>query len=332
MKHSIAIVLFLFTTLIQAQNFENLWTGYFSYVSVQSISQGNDKIYAASENAIFTYDLSTQELNTISTINGLAGEIISTIYYSENYNLLVIGYDNGLIEIVIDDEENILSVVDILDKPTIPPDKKRINHFNEYNGNLYISTQYGISVFDLAALEFGDTYFIGDLGSQIDIAQTTVQDPYIFAATSNNGIRRALVDDDDLIDYENWTTVRGGFFKGIQNLQDSLYTINSANTVFAMTVDGDLTNVGSIGENVVDFQSNSDLLIITTASSIQAYSSGFVLEASVTSIPDYDYQLLSGYAFNNNFYLGTKESGMLKVPFGSNLAEQILPSGPVLQL
>ena len=68
------------------------------------------------------------------------------------YDLFVIGYENGLIEVVIDDEEDILTVVDILDKPTIPPDRKRINHFNEYNGNLYISTQYGISVFDLAAL------------------------------------------------------------------------------------------------------------------------------------------------------------------------------------
>ena len=84
MKQVILGLLFLFSSLIQAQNFENLWTGYFSYVSVKSISQGNDKIYAASENAIFTYDLSTQELTTISTINGLSGENISTIYYSEN--------------------------------------------------------------------------------------------------------------------------------------------------------------------------------------------------------------------------------------------------------
>ena len=96
------------------------------------------------------------------------------MYYSPNYNLLVIGYENGLIDIVIDGEENILKVVDILEKPTIPPNRKRINHFNEYNGNLYISTGFGISVYDLERLEFGDTYFIGDLGSQINITQTTV--------------------------------------------------------------------------------------------------------------------------------------------------------------
>ena len=90
MKQVVTVLLFFISTLIQAQNFENLWTGYFSYVSVKSISQGNDKIYAASENAIFTYDLSTQELGTISTVNGLSGEYITTIYYSEDhkYSLL----------------------------------------------------------------------------------------------------------------------------------------------------------------------------------------------------------------------------------------------------
>ena len=97
MKHLLTVFIVFISSLLQAQNFENLWTGYFSFVSVKSISQGNDKIYGASENAIFTFDLSTKEIETISTINGLSGELISTIYYSESNNLLVIGYENGLI-------------------------------------------------------------------------------------------------------------------------------------------------------------------------------------------------------------------------------------------
>jgi len=330
MKLIISLFLFLVSPMIQAQNFENLWTGHFSYVSVKSISQGNDKIYAASENAIFTYDLTTEEVTTISTINGLAGGYISTIYYSETHSLLVIGYENGLMEVVLDDEEDILTVVDILDKPTIPPDTKRINHFSEYNGNLYISTEYGISVFDLTRLEFGDTYFIGDLGTQINVSQTVVQEPYIFAATTQNGIRRAMVNDDNLIDYRNWIPpiVNGGY-KGVQRLQDELYILNTGNTVFRMTPEGDITNVGGFSENVIEFKSNNELLTIATANTIQAYSSGFVQEATVQSIPDLPYRLQSGYAFNNHFYLGTTEIGLLKVPFGTNQEEQILPDGPI---
>ncbi|MFT4848566.1 MAG: hypothetical protein ACI83B_001098, partial [Sediminicola sp.] len=269
MKYLFTFIIVFISSLLQAQNFEDLWTGYFSFASVKSISQGNDKVYGASENAIFTYDLSTKEIATISTINGLSGELISTIYYSESNNLLVIGYENGLIEIVIDDEVNVLSVVDILDKPTIPPDRKRINHFYENNGSLYISTQYGISVYDLEALEFGDTYFIGDLGAQINITQTTIQDPYIFAATSQNGIRRAMVEDDNLIDFQNWTTIATGGFNGGQTLLEDLYVLNTANSVFRMTLDGVLTNVRNFSSSVVDFKSNNDLLTITTSNTIQ---------------------------------------------------------------
>lgn len=330
MKYLLTVFIVFISSLLQAQNFENLWTGYFSFVSVKSISQGNDKIYGASENAIFTYDLSTKEIATISTINGLSGELISTIYYSESNNLLVIGYESGLIEIVIDDEENVLSVVDILDKTTIPPDRKRINHFNENNGNLYISTQYGISVYDLEALEFGDTYFIGDLGAQINITQTTIQDPYIFAATSQNGIRRAIVADDNLIDFQNWTTIATGGFNGGQTLQEDIYVLNTSNSVFRMTSDGVLTNVENFNSNVVDFKSYNGFLTVTTSNTIQAYSEGFVLEASVSSMPSLPYELQSGLAFNNNFYLGTTEIGMFEIPFGADAGEQILPDGPLL--
>ncbi len=330
MKQISLLFLFLIAPILQAQNFEDLWTGHFSYVSVKSISQGNDKIYVASENAIFTYDLTTLETETFSTINGLEGGLISTIYYSQTYNVLIIGYEDGLMEVVIDGEEDVLTVVDILDKPTIPPNTKRINHFNEYNENLYIATQYGISVFNLARLEFGDTYFIGDLGAQINVSQTIVQEPYIFAATTENGIRRAMVDDDDLIDFQNWLPpiVNGGF-KGVQRLQDELYVINTGNTIFRMTPEGDLTNVGSFSENVVEFKSNNGLLTIATTDYIETYSSGFVREASINSIPDFPYVLQSGYAFNNHFYLGTTELGLLKVPFNGNQADQILPDGPL---
>ena len=283
MKKSLTVVLFLQIILLQAQNFEESWTGYFSYVSIKSISQGNDKIYAAAENAIFTYDLSTQEIATISTINGLSGKSISAAYYSENFGLYIIGYESGLIEIVIDDEENILKVVDILEKPTIPPNTKRINHFYEYNGNIYISTQFGISVFSLSALEFGDTYFIGDLGSQIEITQTTVFEDLIYAATSSNGIRSAVVDDDNLIDFQQWTTITGGGFKGIQTLNSEIYTAKNNNIIDRYTPGGGFVQVESFNSSIVDFEVTSNILTITTSNSIHAYSEGYVLESEVIS-------------------------------------------------
>ena len=329
MKQLVSVVLLLQIFFLQAQNFENSWTGYFSYVSVKSISQGNDKIYAAAENAIFTYDLSTQEIATISTINGLSGKTITTAHYSNVYGLYIIGYENGLIEIVIDGEDNILKVVDILDKPTIPPNNKKINHFNEYNGSLYISTGYGISVYNLDALEFGDTYFIGDLGSQINITQTTVQGVLIYASSSGNGIKSALVADDNIIDYQQWTTVVGGGYKGIQSLGSELYTVNNSNTILKFDLDVGFLQIDTFLSPIVDFGVASEILTITTESSIYAYTEGYSLLEEVNNLIDFDYKLQSGYTFNNTFYLGTTDLGMLVVPFGTSQAEQILPDGPL---
>jgi len=329
MKQLVSIFIFLLSQFIVAQNFESTWTGYFSYVSVKSISQGDDKIYVAAENAIFTYDLSTQELNTISTINGLSGEAISTIYYSEDKGLLIIGYENGLIELVIDGEEEVIQVVDILDKQTIPPDQKRINHFNEYQDKIYISTKYGISVYDLDGLEFGDTYFIGNLGAQINVSQTVVYEDYIYATTTENGIRGALVDDDNIIDFQQWSIYDTGFYKGIQILGSKLYVARTNNIVYEFIPNTGINQLISFNEPILDFNVVNDLLTITTTTTIQAYSENFTFESSVTSLPDIDYVLQSGIAINNNFYMGTSELGMIEVPFGTNFSTEILPDGPI---
>lgn len=322
-------LLMIFPFLANSQNFEDRWTGHFSYVSIKDISQGDNKVFVGAENAVFTYDLSTQEIKTLSTVNGLSGDFITTIHYSEEYGLLIIGYENGLIEIVKNGEENVLKVVDILEKQTIPPDRKRINDFNEYNGKIYIATQYGISVYDLGKLEFGDTYFIGDGGGQIDIVQTIVQEPYIFAASSTDGMRRAVVADDNLIDYQNWTTIIGGGFRAAEKLGNELYASNRSNSILRFTAQGNTSVVQNFNSEVLKFRLADNLLTITTKNSIQAYSEGFVQESAVNNVLGFNLDLLSGYGFGNNFYLGTAEDGLLIVPFGTMQATQVLPNGPI---
>ena len=98
------------------------------------------KFYAASETAIFSYDPLSNEISTITTINGLSGELISTIHYSNQYELLLIGYENGLIEVYNEIDQELLKVVDIINKTTIPSSQKKINHFNELDEVVYIAT------------------------------------------------------------------------------------------------------------------------------------------------------------------------------------------------
>ncbi|MGJ8665197.1 MAG: T9SS type A sorting domain-containing protein [Patiriisocius sp.] len=330
MKRFLLLFFFIIVTSIQAQNFEELWTDYFSYVSIQDISQGNQKVFVAAENAIFIYDLDTQELETISSVQGLSGESISAIYFSEAANLLLVGYENGLIEVVnVRQDNDVLKVVDILDKLSIPPNEKRINHFTEYEGIIYISADFGISEYNLDRLEFGDSFIIGDLGSRIPISQTTIQEPFIYASSPTGGIRRALLADDDIIDYEAWETLVFGNYLGVQRLGTTIYIAGSNNTVSRFNAGNTIEQVASYNSPIVDFKVNNEILTVTNDNAIRAYEQGFLLRSQVNSLPGINYTLQAGYSFGDFFYMGTTEQGIYRVPFGSNMGEQILPDGPL---
>ena len=128
MRSALFFVFLLMGLWSTAQNFEDSWVGYFSYNATMDIAEGPDELVVAAENAYYEFDLTTREFETTSSIQGLSGEAISAIYYSQANDLTIIGYENGLIEVVLDDGE-VISVVDILDKPTIPPDEKKNQPF-----------------------------------------------------------------------------------------------------------------------------------------------------------------------------------------------------------
>ena len=156
-----------FSTLIFAQDYSGQWEGYYSYLNITGIAHDQNNILASAENAIFKYNPATQESSNTSTIHGLDGETISYYYYSDIYATSVIGYENGLVEIVTPDK--VITVVAILNKPSIPPNAKRINHIYEFNGLVYLSCDFGISTYSLDNLEFEDNYFIGNTGGQISV-------------------------------------------------------------------------------------------------------------------------------------------------------------------
>lgn len=331
-KRIFLFIFFLFPFFQFAQNFSELWTGYFSYFNIKDVVGSGDNIYAASENAIFSYNTQTKEFNEISTINGLSGENISTIYYSDAYKLLVVGYESGLIEIVFDDDENVLSVVDIVGKSTIRRGNKRINHINPYENVIYISTNFGISVFDLERLEFGDTYFIGNSGSELKINQTTIFNGFIYAACQNNGgIRKADLLNPNLIDYQNWQTITSGNYIGINGIENNLYTLSTNRRIYNITNDN-LTELNTYPQTPLNIKSSNNNLIVTTSEEVFIYNSNFTLISQIpVNSENFDTKFSSATINSEHIYIGTSDFGILKTPI-SNLSnfEELHPEGPLL--
>ena len=327
-KRIVFILLALVSFKGVSQEFSSLWEGYFSYFEIKDITKGNDKIFAASENAIFSYDISTNEINKITTIEGLSGETISTISYSEDYNLLVVGYETGLIEIVFDSDNEILSVVDILEKESISPVLKKINHFNESEGLLYISTDFGISVYDLDQLQFGDTYFIGSGGSQIAISQTAVFNGFIYAATSSNGLKKGDLANSNLIDFQQWTNATNGSYIAVQSVGSKLYAIQSNKALFEI-VNDNLSFLITYPTLPVDVKSVDSNLIVTLKETVFIYDENFNQIQTASTNEEFDTDFTSATIANNDVYIGTNSSGVLKtIPEDTQIFDVILPDGP----
>lgn len=304
------------------------WKGYFSYNKVKDISQSNNKLFFASDNTLFSKDLSTQELKTFNTIDGLSGEKITTIYSNKTLNKTIIGHENGLIIAINNNDNSLKKVVGILNN-SMPNSLKKINHFEEHNGILYISCDFGIVQFNLASLEFGDTYYIGNNGEKSKIYQTTFLNDEIYAVTENNGIKKASLSNPNLIDYNQWEIIDSGTWKKIAVFNNQLIGINSNNDIYKFN-NGSPQLITNLGQPALDLRTTNDYIITTTANVVSVLNSSFNYVAYFQS-----YQFTSAPTFNcgaiNNdrIYIGTNEKGVLSVSlFDVSNYESLMPDGP----
>ncbi|WP_203256478.1 type IX secretion system anionic LPS delivery protein PorZ [Hyunsoonleella ulvae] len=331
LKKFLILFIFLLPFIQSAQDFSALWEGHFSYFDIVDVARSDSKVYVAAENAVFIYDLNTEEIEEKTTVNGLSGSNISTLHYSSTYELLLIGYENGLIEIVLDNDTDILTIVDIVDKVTIPPSNKGINHFNVLDNLVYIATDFGISVFDLERLEFGDTYFIGDQGSQLSVGQTAIFNNYIYAACRNAGIRRASLDNTNLIDFQNWETIINGDFLGIASLTNTLYATASNRVIYEIQNNSNAINRFQYESLPLKLTSVNENLVVTTDTTIFVYDEAFNIVSEIGINENFETQYTSATISNDAIYIGTTDFGILRTTLnGSDNFEEIHPDGPLL--
>jgi len=330
MKKRLLCFVFLIVTQIGFTQNNFLWQGYFSYSSIGDLSNSPTAIFAASENALFSKNIDTNQLKTTNTIDGLSGETITSLYYSTVSNKTLIGYENGLMIVINEADGSMLNIVDIINKQ-LPTNIKRINHFMEYNGIVYVSCDFGIVQFNLATMLFGDTYFIGDNGLEISVTQTAVYKGFIYASTSD-GIRRADVTGKNLVDFNQWTKTTAGSWSSIETLDAELFAINTSGFIHKYNaVSNDFAVFKRLTQPAVDMRANLNYLIITTANSIYIYNKQMILVRQIDNnqIPGSLLSFSCATSIGDVLFIGTKENGMFNTTISiSSTFENNTPIGP----
>lgn len=313
MKKLFLLILFICNYSI-AQDFSDSWEGFFSFTNIIDIDDSSTAVYAASENAVFIYDLSSRSFSTLTTINGLSGDEISQIHYSEDKALLIIGYQNGLLQIV-DQNGNVTDVVAIKDKQIISPNDKKINEFLESGDLIYIATDFGIAIYNLERLEFDDTYFIGNNGEQVPVSSLEIYNGFLYAATldAGNNLRRASIADPFLIDFMNWQQVN-------PDVWDEVITFD--NDLFAVTVGGLLTqfngtaftnNITQFPSRVLDAFATNDFLVFTLNDAVVIYDTSLNQFLTLNNVNGITYEFTQAIVVGDDLFIGTEANGMIRV-------------------
>lgn len=231
--------------------------------------------------------------------------------------------------IVINDiDGSMLNVVDIINK-NLPANIKKINHFTEHEGILYLSCDFGIVQYKLATLEFGDTYFIGPNGQEIKVFQTTVFNGEIYAVTQLNGILKANLSNPNLIDFAQWTSFDGGYWFGITTFNNQLFLYSTNNKIYKHN--GGFIEVANIGEACIDFRATNDYLIAASVNHVYVINSGSNTVAHIQSsqVASLTVTFTAATVINNTIYIGTNENGVLSAPVSAPTNfEFIMPTGP----
>ena len=325
MKVFLVLVSFFGVQYMYSQvDYSDKWEDFYSYNNVKEFIKVEQKLYALSENAVFIYDINTKNISKLSSVNGLSGSATSAIYYSQTFKKLIIGYDNGGIDIV--NENNKISIANSIINFSLAADK-RINHMIELNGKLYISTSFAIVVFDLQKLEFGETLFIANNAAMTKVNQIEIFQNMIYAATEN-GIYKAAVNNPNLIDFNQWSRFGIGNYQSIKQFNNELYTSNN-NILAKIMPNNTFISVKILPANIKKLQVNDFFLTATTQKQAFVYDINFNEIASPIANTNFNFNLNTASVINNLIYLGTSEFGILESQIQNQQSfNKIHPDGP----
>lgn len=199
------------------------WRSHLNYTEGIKSEEVGSRIYCATENGLFYFNKEDNSLVTLSKKDGFAETNISAMEYDKVNDVLMIAYYSTNIDIV--KGNTVINVAD-LDRKYVAG-KKTVNAIYFYNKYAYISSSFGIVVYDLEKHEVKESY--ENIGKTGVINDVTILGDSIYAATPE-GMQSASLNSDNLMDPKYWKSVFTGNCQKIETFNNKLY-LNIGNKI-----------------------------------------------------------------------------------------------------
>jgi ligand-binding sensor domain-containing protein len=263
------------------------WRSHFNYNRTHLVEIVDERVYCAAQSGLFYYDTSDNSLNKLSKIQGLSDTRVTAMAYDNDLEIFALGYDNGNIDILVNDE--ILNVTKVKNSDII--ESKTINAITIRNGLIYVSTNFGVIVIDHESGEVLEAYQnLGVQGESIKINGVVFKDDLIYLATNFGVLIGVISPNINLQDFNNWQRFEEALVSdqkivSINSIDDeiiasdgtSLFSYNGANWV-------DIGYDGSGGEVLKLRKQQHEVIIISESAVHKLLSGGTIVKIELENL------------------------------------------------
>ena len=219
-------VLIFWSNFTFSQDFSR-WKSHLPNKNCQSLAVNGDLIFTGGPQTFFSYNTRDNSINYYSKIKKFSGSSITKLAYSKETGTTIIAYENSMIDILIGKE--IIPFYHIFNSNLTG--SKSINHLYISGNYVYISTDFGLIIYNLRKKEVKDVFKNFSLNSSSTIVSAcTILHDTIYLATNKGLFVSPVSDQVNKLDYRNWTQL------DTRNLNFSdpiLYIASIENRVYA---------------------------------------------------------------------------------------------------
>lgn len=325
-KRAIDHIVFGFVlTLISIQSFAQStpifgWRSHFSYNEISQLAIGNEQLFASTTSAAFFID-QDQSLNFLNKNNALSDIDITAMASSSDGFQIVIGYESGQIDMLVDGISTPIS--DIKNASNLTG--KRINAMSVTDDILWVATDFGMVKFDLTNSIIDESYRnIGQNGSSLAINDFWIGTDSIFVASDDGILSVSLDDRSNRQDFNFWQRQLSGIPFDQISLGE-IDTLASSGSDLFLYVNGAWEFYTNLGNNIREIKSIGNSTYILTERELFLQQNRIITSVlnSLSQETFLDIEL-----GQQRIYIGTASSGLLIYDDLNREPSQVLPSGP----
>jgi len=146
----------------------------------------------------------------------------------------------------------------------------------------------------------------------LNVGSTAIMGEYIYAATTDGGLRRAIVDNDNIIDFNNWQTIQVGSFESIRSFSNALF-LQEGNRILRSTNGTTYQTFEQFSQNIIEVRASEDFLNITFSNSVRLFDLTSNQVGSFSNVDGFVANYTSSIIVNDTIFLGTRGDGVAQL-------------------